>query len=31
MGVNISKSEGVFIVEGKGLKGLEGPTSPFRF
>tara|TARA_Y100000590_G_scaffold459601_1_gene617096 strand:- start:1389 stop:2708 length:1320 start_codon:yes stop_codon:yes gene_type:complete len=31
MGVNISKSEGVFIVEGKGLKGLEGPTSPLDF
>ncbi len=31
MGVNISKSKGMFMVEGKGLKGLEGPTSPLDF
>ena len=31
MGVNISKSEGVFIVEGRGLKGLEDPTSLLDF
>ena len=31
MGVSISKSKGMFIVEGKGLKGLERPTSPLDF
>jgi len=31
MGVNISKHNGVFIVEGKGLKGLEDPSGPLDF
>jgi len=31
MGVNISKLEGVFIVEGKGLRGLKEPPSPLNF
>ena len=31
MGVNISRHEGVFIVEGKGLKALEEPSSPLDF
>jgi len=31
MGVNISRREGVFVVEGKGLKGLKDPSSPLNF
>jgi 3-phosphoshikimate 1-carboxyvinyltransferase len=31
MGVNISRREGVFIVEGKGLKGLKDPSGPLDF
>ena len=31
MGVNISRREGKIIVEGKGLKGLKGPSGPLDF
>ena len=31
MGVNISRREGIFIVEGKGLKGLKDPSGPLDF
>jgi len=31
MGVKISRREGVFIVEGKGLKGLKDPSGPLDF
>jgi len=31
MGVNISKQEGKFVVEGEGLKGLKDPSSPLYF
>ena len=31
MGVNISRRQGKIIVEGKGLKGLKGPSGPLDF
>jgi len=31
MGVNISRQEGKFIVEGRGLRGLKDPSSPLDF
>ena len=31
MGVNISRRDGIFIVEGRGLKGLKDPSSPLDF
>lgn len=31
MGVNISRRERAFVVEGKGLKGLKDPSSPLNF
>ena len=31
MGINISRREGIFIVEGKGLKGLKDPSGPLDF
>ena len=31
MGVNISRREGIFIVEGRGLRGLKDPSGPLDF
>ena len=31
MGVNISRQEGIFIVEGRGLRGLKDPSGPLDF
>ena len=31
MGVNISRREGIFIVEGRGLRGLKDPSEPLDF
>ena len=31
MGVNISRREGIFIVEGRGLRGLKSPSGPLDF
>ena len=31
MGVNISRREGIFVIEGKGLQGLKDPSNPLAF